>query len=576
MLTVHRRVVLCIAVGAFAASLYLNALDNPFVYDDFRVVLENTSIVDLRDLKAIIILEPTRPLVNFTYAVDRAIWGENPFGFHLTNVLVHVLNVLLLFALAGRVAEDLAPRGPLSADTRRDAVSVTAAALFAAHPLLSQAVGYVAARPELLCGAFFLGALLSGRRWLLGGSRRWAVLTVMLWIGAVTSKEVGGMFPFVLFMYERLVLRLPADGRARALKGLHGVLIGLSALAIATRIVVLALVQYPGEAVVHWEFLPTQLDVILRYLGLLIAPRGQRVFHAVPLATLGDPWTWLSIAVVSTLVAGAIVVRHRAPMVPLALGWFLLLLAPSVVLVLLDRGEPMAEHRVYVASMGFFLAAGAGVGRMLQVLDGGRARLRWMMYALLVVAVAGLAGRTVLRNLTWSSPVALWSEAVQGAPDHWLPLLLLGEALHAAGRREEAIRAYQEVLDLRPEEVAAYQKLALALVEAGRREEARAVFLRLGERDPRSPVVTNGLGVLALIGGKRDEARAHFLESMARDPGNVGARQALAAMAEEPPGDFAEALRLCREIQQLAPRTPGNDDCIRRNQVRLSAPPSRP
>ena len=80
MLTVHRRVLLCTGVCVLAASLYLNALNNPFVYDDFRVVVENTSITDLRDLKAIVILEPTRPLVNLSYAVDHAIWGLAPFG----------------------------------------------------------------------------------------------------------------------------------------------------------------------------------------------------------------------------------------------------------------------------------------------------------------------------------------------------------------------------------------------------------------------------------------------------------------------------------------------------------------
>ena len=148
-------------------------------------------------------------------------------------------------------------------------------------------------------------------------------------------------------------------------------------------------------------------------------------------------------------------------------------------------------------------------------------------------------------------------------------MLLLGEALNRAGRRDEAIRAYRRVIELRPEEMAAYQQLALALAEGGRYDDARIVFARLGERDPRSPVVSNGYGALALLSGDRPQARAQFLESLARDPGNVVARQALAAMAEEPPGDFVEALRLCQEIQQLAPRTPGNDDCIRRNQARL-------
>jgi Flp pilus assembly protein TadD len=445
--------------------------------------------------------------------------------------------------------------------------------LFAAHPMLSQAVGYVAARPELLCGAFFLSALLCARRWLLGGSSGWAVLTVVMWVGAATSKEVGGMFPFVLFMYERLILRLPAAGRARALSGLHAVLMGLTVVAIAARVAVLAVIQYPGQVVVEWRFLAMQMDVILRYLGLLIAPRDQRVFHAVPMAHFDQPRTWLAMLAIAGLAAVAVALRRRAATVTLALGWFLLLLIPSIGLVLLDRAEPMAEHRVYVASMGLFLAAGAAVGSLVGVLYVRRAALRWLVYGLAGVTAASLAVRTVIRNITWSSPVLLWSEAARAAPDHWFPTLLLGEALHRAGRRDEAMHAYRRAIELRPEEASAYQKLALALAETGRYEDARTVFVRLGEREPRSPLVTNGLGALALVAGERQQAREHFLESLARDPANVGARQALAAMAEQPPGDFAEALRLCEEIQQLAPRTPGNDDCIRRNQARLRSAP---
>jgi tetratricopeptide (TPR) repeat protein len=564
-----RRAVLCTGVAVFASALYLNALANPFVYDDFRVIVENTSIVDLGDLRAIVILEPTRPLVNLTYALDRAIWGLNPVGYHLTNLLLHVANVILLFVLAGRLAEDRARSGLSFTTKNRDVVSVSAAAAFAAHPLLSQAVGYVAARPELLCGVFFLSGLLAARRWLLGGGAVWWVTTVAAWILSIISKEPGGMFPFVLLLYERLILRPPDALRTRARWRLHGVLIGLSLAAILARVLVLAVVQYPGEVAFEWRFAAMQVDVILRYLGLLVAPQGQTIFHAVPLTRLDDPRTWLSITGLALLVVSAIWLRRRAATLALGLGWFLLLLLPSTVLVLLDRGEPMAEHRVYVASMGLFLTMGTVIGGFVRVLEHRRLGLRLVAHAVVIVFIAGLAVRTVIRNLIWSDPVMLWAESVGQAPDHWFPNMLLGEALYAAGRRDEAAAVFRRVIALRPGETAAYQKLALVLAETGRYDEAKAEFSRLDERDPRSPVVTNGIGAIALLEGDRERARALFVESIARDPTNIVARQALAAMAEEPPGDYSEALRLCREIQQLAPRTPGNDDCIRRNQARL-------
>ena len=202
----RRHAVACSSAALLAAILYLNALSNPFVYDDHRMVVENTGIQDLADLRAIVFLEPTRPLINFSYAVDYAIWGLNPFGFHLTNVLLHVLNVVLLFQLAVRMVHDRAA----GQQPRKDpgAVALAAALLFAAHPMMSQTVGYIASRPELLCGAFFLLALMAGRRWMLGGGGQWWGLTLVCWIAALASKEVAGMFPFVLLLYERLILSL--------------------------------------------------------------------------------------------------------------------------------------------------------------------------------------------------------------------------------------------------------------------------------------------------------------------------------------------------------------------------------
>ena len=309
--------------------------------------------------------------------------------------------------------------------------------------------------------------------------------------------------------------------------------------------------------------------MVLRYVALLLVPSGQTVFHAVPAPNLSDPRTWLAIAALLTGVGLAVRHRARAASASFGLFWFLLLLVPSMALVVFDRGEPMAEHRIYVASMGFFLGGGAALGELSARLASARPRLRLLARVAFAIVLLGLAGRTVVRNTVWSSPIGLWAEAVELAPDQWFPHLLLGEALHAAGRREEAMLAYSRVIELRPEEPAAYQKLALGYAESGAFDEARRTFERLQRLDPKSPIPLNGFGAVALLRKEPEAARAHFHEALALDPGNVRARQALAAMAEQD-GNYREALRLCQEIQQLAPRTPGNDDCIRRNQVRVA------
>ena len=102
-----RRLALVCPPVLCAALAYLNALHNPFVWDDFHTVADNRSLDTLWNLRAIVLQDVSRPLVNLSFAIDRAIWGTAPFGFHLTSLLLHLLNVVLLFALLVRgLAQD--------------------------------------------------------------------------------------------------------------------------------------------------------------------------------------------------------------------------------------------------------------------------------------------------------------------------------------------------------------------------------------------------------------------------------------------------------------------------------------
>ena len=126
-----------------------------------------------------------------------------------------------------------------------------------------------------------------------------------------------------------------------------------------------------------------------------------------------------------------------------------------------------------------------------------------------------------------------------------------------------------------PGEPAIYGKLGLCLAEVGDTNNARAAFEKLRALSPRSPDGTNGLGALALMAGQPEQARALYDETLLYDPLNVPARLGLAKV-EELQGDAAAALRRCEEIRELAPETPGNDECLSRNRARLGRGGSAP
>ena len=159
-----------LAAVLMGGLVYANALDNPFVYDDYVSVVENPSIHPPLYLQSVLLYKATRPLVNASYAIDRAMWGPQPFGFHLTSVLLHMLNVALTFLLAWRLTEDGQQKTGTAAQPQ--VAAFAAASLFAAHPLMTEAVGYISGRSEVLCATFFLSALLTARRWMRDGGVR--------------------------------------------------------------------------------------------------------------------------------------------------------------------------------------------------------------------------------------------------------------------------------------------------------------------------------------------------------------------------------------------------------------------
>lgn len=554
-------------IALLGAVVYLNALKNPFVYDDHRLILDNTSLQDLTNWRAILYHDISRPLVNLSYAIDYFIWGgANPLGFHLTNLVIHLVNILLVYGLATGLADD--HRASHHEPARLDTIATAAALLFAVHPVLTQAVGFVSARAEILCATFLLIAFIAARRAMREGPRWVWVISVAAWLLALACKEIAVMFPFALLAYDYLVAPIDARERRRRLWRLHAPLIGVTVLLGIIRVAVLLTLEYSSSSV-RWRFALVELDVFRKYVQLVLIPVGQSIFHAIdPIERLTDPRALGGLATVLVFVITIWKLR-RQDVISFGLAWFILLLIPSSVLVVLDRGEPMAEGRLYTASIGFFLAAGglaaAALERAKRISPVAKARTRDIGYAIIVV----LALRTMTRNIVWHRASSLWLEAAEYAPHHWLPRLGLGEALHEEGRHQEAIAMYREALAFRPSDPLAYAKLGQCLLETGQMEAADVAFESLRALDPGSTAASTGLGLIALRARDSNVARQYFLQTLAKEPASVPMRQVLASIAETT--DPSEALRWCQEIKRIAPGTPGNEECIQRNRERVEA-----
>jgi len=546
---------LAVAAAVLACLAYLNALDNPFVYDDHDTVLANRSLVDLSNLRFILVYTPFRPLVNASYALDRWIWDYRPFGYHLTSVALHALTVVLLYVWMRRILDDTTP----GADATLPAFA--GAALFAVHPIQTEAVGYVSGRSEVLSAVWFMTALLVGRSAVTSGRRVSAVLGVVAGVLALASKETALALPVVFLAYDWLLRPGTDEGRRRRLWLVAVPLLVLAAAAGGYRFLAM---NGPSNGVMTAVLnAMTQSIVIWRYVGLIVWPFGQSIMHSVHRVThLADPFAWIAIAALLLTCVIGFRLRRSDPVSALGIAWFLAVLAPSSSFLPLREG--MAEHRAYLASAGLFVVISSIVRRRTIAMKAPQYSIRLAVG----VAVSILCVLTVMRNRVWSDPITLWSAATLHAEGMWEPRYALADSLREAGQCAAAVPEYRKVVALRPAHRDGHTNLGICLAETGHLDEAEREFRRALEIDPSYARGYTNLGALALMAGDATRARDFYREAIGKDPNNVLARMQLASLYENTFHDYHSAARMCGEARLLAPSTPGVVDCVERNQRR--------
>ena len=491
-----------IALATLAASLallvYANTLHNPFVYDDRTEVLENPSIRGLADLNQVLTYNRTRPITNLSYAVDYWFSGLDPVAYHVTSILLHVTVVALLFALVRRLIRDAHGVDHQDGAIGADVGAFVAAALVAVHPMMTEAVGYISSRADLLCGVFVLASLVCFRRAFVGRSS-WATAGWCFFLLAVSSKETGVMLPFLLLAYDRLLVTSSGEQRRARLLKIHlPLLVAVTIMALVRAGVYVVVEQQASSFALAWRNVPLQLYTVGRYMGMLVVPLNQSIVPAVPRIN-----SWWEVPVLTSLILLGVMIglaysrRRTLPLVSFGIVWFLLMLVPSAaLLVLADVGQAMAEHRAYLANCGIFLAVGSVVAKVFPP----RLPLRPLR---LVGVGAGIAltlalciGLSLARNQVWSDPLGLWEEAVRRDPQGWFQHYGAADAYRTHGDLVRAATSYDKAIALYSGNARVFSDLADVLIELERFGRARDVLEAALRLHPGNDVVRLRLATL--------------------------------------------------------------------------------
>ena len=546
---------------------YGNSLHGPFVFDDIRQIRDNPSLRDLAgSLRGGFGSPPSRYVGYLTFALNHRVGGLDVFGYHVVNLAIHLAVSLLVYRLVQLLFRTPVARASRLAPGARG-VAFVAGALFATHPLGTQAVTYVVQRLTSLATLLYLLAVVLCVAWRLAGEppRRSAGRRAALYAGVVVSallamrtKEIAFTLPGAIVLIE--LLFFPAGGYRRWLPVLP---IGAIALLVPAAWIDLhagaGTLSASAEqatrvqtSIGRIDYLRTQVVVVTEYLRLLAWPTGQNLDHDIPIrrATL-DPRVLGSALLLAALAATAIALARGTRtrpgrigldpalrLVSFGIGWFFLALSvESGVIPIVDV---MYEHRVYLPGVGAAVAAATLLGLFfLRIAPGREGRLTVLAGVALAILLGSLALR---RNAVWSSALTLWSDAAAKSPGKARPHLLLAEALEAAGLPEDAEREFRRGVEIEPDDVPGRTALATFLQKARRGREAEEEYRLVLRLEPgHRPAIFN-LADLLWRSSRRGEASELYQRYLALPPAGDAQARAIAGarvgaeQAGGPPG----------------------------------------
>jgi hypothetical protein len=470
-----------------SSATYANSLYGDFVWDDKTLFVENYDLWQWDNLKRLLTSQDNlfndtytgfyRPLPNLSFLLDRYIWGQDPFGYHLTNVMLQVVCTVLVFLIIYQMASGIWP-------------AFLGALFFAVHPVHTEVVAWINGRNNLISSLFYLASFSFYIRYRMRGGSGMFAWSLVAFVLSLLSKEYALTMPFVLILYECCFHSESLS--VRKYKKL-GLLVGPFLLLIGGYLMVRSLVlPYQGATDLQLDSLDMRLltvpKIVLSYMWILVFPFQLSAWrHVDPVDRfLSSEFFVYGLLLLALLFAWKQTFRKSKPAF-FALGWTLITCLPVLNIIPVSAtGRLMAERYLYLPSVGFCMLFGWPVLQWLRSrLDWSSRRVKAGAVATLLIVVEIYGFKTFQRNLIWRSDLMLWEDTVEKSPRHFLPYANAAIELEAVGRLEEAEKRIQRAIQLNPADETLHFIHAHILFEKGVLTESLDAVNKTLERDPK-------------------------------------------------------------------------------------------
>lgn len=505
-----------------------------------------------------------QPLTWLTLGIDFLIWGLNPLGYHLTNLLLHCANAVVLYFVAARLFRSMKPASADHDDALIRLAAGFSALLFSVHPLRVESVAWATERRDVLSGIFFLVSILCYLKAVSNGESgprywRWILISLAVYVLSLLAKASAMTLPLVLLVLDvyplrRLGLKRWFGWEAREVWQEKFLFF---AFAIGAGITAL-FAQYAAGAyqpLQHYGIasrLSQALYGLTFYLWKTLLPFDLSPLYEMPRNS--EFWHWsffLSGFVVIAITVLLFIKRHRWPAVLTSWIIYVALLAP--ISGIAQSGPQLVGDRYsYLSCMSWALLAGGGLVRLWQLSLFGRLA-SGIVTAVTVVAAAAVAALGVLtwqQTQIWKDSERLWRHALSIQRDSVYAHNNLGTALAEQNRLDEAIVEFREVLRIDPLDADGHHNLGNALARQGRLEQAVAQFREALRIRPDHAKAHYDLGTALASQGDLETAVIHFRQAVSYSPRNASAHYNAGRILleqrqpEEAINHFRQALRI--------------------------------
>ena len=534
--------------------VYSNTFKVPFAFDDQLVISQNIGIKDLKQF-----LGPSLPLkdhlTNFlqgssrhigflSFALNYKVHGLQLTGYHVVNLMIHLTSALLVYGLVlltfrTPFAADFSQRGVVSHSSLPRLLALFTALLFVSHPVQTQAVTYIVQRLTSLATLFCLASLvLYIRARLAGGGlvTRYVCYgtSIIAAVVAMKTKEISFTLPFMIILYE--VMFFQGELKRRIL---YLVPFFLTAFLIPFSVLGIQIFSAGGlsggvatgglaavDAVVRlasftrWDYLFTQFRVIVTYIRLLFFPVNQNLDYDYPLyRTFFNPEVVLSFLFLLALFGLGVYLLYASTskeksgrfwLRAVSFGIFWFFATMSVESSIIPIADLIFEHRVYLPSVGFFMALMFGVG-CISATSLSRARLIGKAFVpVMILVVLALSAATYARNTVWRDGVTLWEDMARKSPGKVRPHYGLGLQYALRERFDDAVREYQAVIRINPDHLESYNDLAAIDIKRNRLDDAAKTLQAAFKISPGYPEGHLNMGVIYEKQGRLDDALREY------------------------------------------------------------------